>query len=141
MTLEENVLKPKQELYLDWLCTPRAERNPSSKEAWAKQYETTTQTLRAWEKNKVFLKEWKTRVDDIHGSPEKTNTLLETLYQKGVKGDPRAIELYMKITGKFLPPVQKVEVTQVHGVSDAELDMMIAEEARREAARRALEVK
>jgi hypothetical protein len=128
--LEENVLNDRQVAYLDWLCTPPAERVPASKAKYAVQFKVAEQTLRRWEKLKVFREEWASRVDAIQGSPDKKFSLLEALYRKAMDGDTRSAELYLKATNQMAPPQLKVEVERSTAqLSDEELDALIASRA------------
>ncbi len=133
----ENALKPLQEKYLEWLCTPPAERVPSSKAKFATENGTTDQTLRNWEKTKVFRAAWAERVDLVGGSPEKKFSLLEQLYKRAMDGDTRSAELYLKATNQMSPPPVKVEVERSSAqLTDEELDALIAQRAAQERALR-----
>jgi hypothetical protein len=130
MTLEENVLNDRQLHYLDWLCTPPAERVPPSKGKYALEHKVAEQTMRRWEKLPVFRKLWQERVDQTVGSPERTQTLLDKLYADAMNGDVKSAQLYFSVTGKMAP--QQVQVSRDKGVgelSDAELDELIASRA------------
>lgn len=130
---DEVSLSVKQEAYLDWLCTVPSERTPPSKRAFSEEHHCTTQTLRNWEKNKAFRDEWSKRVDQIQGSPEKTYSLLESLYSKAMNGDMRAADLYLRATNRMAPPTVKVETEhKLADLSDQELDSLIAASATRE---------
>ncbi len=123
----DSVLTAKQELYLDWLCTAPSERVPSSKQKFAVEHGTTTQTLRNWEKRPAFREEWKSRVDTIQGSPEKTFSLLESLYDRAMSGDMKAADLYLRATNRMTPPPVKVESTKSAAeLSDEELAELAA---------------
>lgn len=134
---EDSVLSAKQELYLDWLCTAPSERVPSSKQKFADQHHTTPQTLRNWEKRPAFREEWKSRVDNIQGSPEKTFSLLESLYQRAMTGDMKAADLYLRATNRMTPPPLKVESsTSVRDMSDEDLQKLVASMASAQLERR-----
>jgi hypothetical protein len=62
-------------------------------------------------------------------SPERTQCLLDALYTKGVSGDVKSAELYLKATG-FMQQVQTVNINNTSSVkelSDEELQAMILE--------------
>ena len=127
MGLEENILNERQLHYLGWLCTPPVERQPASKAKYAVEHRVAEQTLRRWEKLEQFRKLWQERVDDLVGSPERTQTLLDKLYQAGLAGDVKSAQLYFQVTGKMAP--QQVQVSSKRGtaeLSDEELDSLIA---------------
>lgn len=137
MSLDENILDHRQEQYLDWLCTAPSERNPSSKNKYAEHYQVAVTTLRRWEKLDVFRKEWTRRVDEVVGSPERTQKLLDNLFDKAMAGDTNAAKLYLQTTGKLAPA--QVTVTsekRAAELSDAELDQLIGSMAARESERR-----
>jgi len=135
---DDVVLTTRQESYLDWLCTAPAEREPSSKRRYADAHGTTTQTLRNWEKNQVFRDEWRRRVDLVQGSPEKTHSLLESLYAKAMDGDMKAADLYLRATNRMSPQPIKVETSRaVAELSDEELAGLVALRAEAELRARA----
>lgn len=139
--MEENVLNERQLQYLNWLCTPPSERVPASKAKYAAEFKVSEVTLRRWEKLKVFRDAWQQRVDEVVGSPERTQKLLDTLYEAGLGGDVKSAQLYFQVTGKMAP--QQVTVNSKRAateVSDAELDELIAMAAAREKLGRASEV-
>lgn len=138
MALEENVLTPRQDAYLEWLCTAPSERVPSSKRKYADEFGTTTQTLRNWEKNQVFREQWRSRVDSVVGSPEDTFAMLENLRKRGMEGDMKAADLWLRATNRMVPQPIKVETSKsTSELSDEELDQLIAARAQSELQARA----
>lgn len=133
MALEENILDSRQEEYLAWLCTAPSERDPASKEAYATHIGVNVTTLRRWEKKEVFRKAWQARVDEVQGSPERSQRLLDTLYAKALEGDIKAAQLYLQATNRMAPPTMTVKTERATAeLSDAELDELIAVVAQRE---------
>lgn len=133
MALDENILDHRQEAYLEWLCTAPKLRDPSSKAQYAEKSHIHISTLRRWEKQETFRKEWQSRVDSVQGSPERTQELLDTLYRRAVEGDVKSAQLWLQTTGRLAPSQMKVEVTQkASELSDAELDELISMSAARE---------
>lgn len=127
----ENVLDPRQEKYLQWLCLPQPMREPSSKEKYAKENSVDVTTLRRWEKKPAFKAEWEKRVNDLQESPERTQRLLDSLYEAALGGDNKAAQLYLQATNRFAPTQIKVEHKQTLAeLTDEELDALIAQEAR-----------
>jgi hypothetical protein len=92
---KENILDPRQEKYLNWLCTPASGRIPSSQEKYAQQESIDPTTLRRWQKKPSFKAEWAKRVEDLQGSPERSQKLLDSLYTKALDGDNKAAQLYL----------------------------------------------
>ena len=138
MGLEENVLDDRQEAYVTWLVTAPGVREPASKEAYALLAGVNVTTLHRWEKRDVFRKAWASRVDDVVGSPERTQRLLDRLFNAGMEGDEKAARLYFQVTGKMAPQQVAVSVDRKGSdLSDAELDAAIAASAEREKSLRA----
>lgn len=141
MGLEENVLDSRQETYIGWLCTPPSERVPSSKEKYADSIGVNITTLRRWEKKEVFRKEWQSKVDDFQGSPERSQRLLDTLYEKALGGDIKAAQLYLQATNRMAPPTLTVKSeTNIGQLSDKELEDLISAVASQEKESRKLRV-
>ena len=127
---KENILDPRQEKYLNWLCMPASGRVPSSQEKYAQQEGIDPTTLRRWQKKPSFKAEWAKRVDDLQGSPERSQKLLDSLYAKALDGDNKAAQLYLQATNRLAPTQIKVEHSQkLEEISDAELDALIARAA------------
>ena len=90
-------------------------------------------TLRRWEKKDVFRKAWQSRVDDVQGSPERSQRLLDTLYDRAIGGDIKAAQLYLQATNRMAPPTMTVKTERgTAELSDKELDELIAVVAQRE---------
>ena len=137
MGLEENVLDSRQEAYISWLCTPPSERTPASKEKYAQSIGVNITTLRRWEKKDVFRQTWKDSVDELQGSPERTQRLLDTLYSKGLDGDVKSAQLYLQATNRMAPPTVTVQSNKKAAeLSDDELDALIVAVAEREKSQR-----
>jgi len=134
---EEMTLTAPQEKYLDWLCTAPSERVPASKNKYALENTVDISTMRRWEKKDIFRSRWKTQVDDIQGSPERTQKLLDNLYNKALEGDTKSAELYLKATNRMAPPSVTISSNKkTVDLTDAELDSLIATIAEREKAGR-----
>jgi hypothetical protein len=129
---EELTLSSKQEQYLDWLCTAPSERKPSSKKQYAVAAGVDVTTLRRWEKKQVFRDRWQSQVDELQGSPERTQRLLDTLYEKALDGDTKSAQLYLQATNRMAPPTVTVTSKKSADLSDDELDALIAAVAERE---------
>lgn len=134
---EELTLSAPQQRYLDWLCTAPSERVPASKAKYAIEHVVDISTLRRWEKKEVFRSQWKQQVDEVQGSPERTQRLLDNLYNKALEGDTKSAELYLKATNRMAPPSVTISSNKkATELTDAELDSLIAAVAEREKAGR-----
>ena len=134
---EELTLTQQQQDYVEWLCTAPSERVPATKKAMAVELGVDITTLRRWEKKEVFRNAWKDTVDEVQGSPERTQRLLDTLYAKALDGDTKSAQLYLQATNRMAPPTVTVQSNKKAAeLSDAELDSLIAAVAEREKAQR-----
>lgn len=132
-----DILEPKQEQYLNWLLVPAPYRQPKTEEAMAELLGVNDSTLRRWKKKPAFASEWKKRVEELQGSPERTQKLLDTIYDRALGGDNKAAQLYLQATGRMAPTQVNVEhSTKVSEISDEELDALIASVAAGEKAAR-----
>jgi len=130
---ERLFLTQDQERYLEWLLTPELQREPSTKEAWAKANDYSSSTLRGWEAKKIFVERWKLGIEGMNQSPERTQRLLDSLYDRGLEGDTRSAELYLKATGNLTnsTTVSVRNEGAVREVSDEDLERMILELGRK----------
>jgi len=122
-------LSETQESYLAWLLSPEDSRTPKTKKDFAELNNIHINTLGLWEKNKVFKERWELGVKGMAQSPERTQALLDALYLKGVSGDVKSAELYLKATG-FMQQTQTINLNNTSSVkelSDDELQSMILE--------------
>ena len=134
---EELTLTQQQQVYVEWLCTAPSERVPATKKAMALELGVDITTLRRWEKKEIFRNTWKDTVDEVQGSPERTQRLLDTLYAKALDGDTKSAQLYLQATNRMTPPTVTVQTNKKAAeLSDSELDSLIAEVAEREKAQR-----
>lgn len=117
----------KQQL-LDWLLLAPSERRPASLKGLAEVIGVSVETLHAWKRDEGFRRVWQQAADQVVGSPERTQAVLDKLYEGAVRGDVKAASLYLQALGKMQP--QRVEVStssQVERLSDEELDLAIRE--------------
>jgi hypothetical protein len=126
---ERLFLTQEQESYLAWLLSPEDSRMPKTKKAWAEEHGLHFNTVGQWEKKNNFIERWKLGVEGLSQSPERTQKLLEALFVKGIAGDVRSAELYLKATG-YMQNVSTVNVKKIDSVkelSDDELQALIVE--------------
>lgn len=119
-----------QELYLEWLLTPAEARSPKTKKEFSEKLEVHSNTLLQWEKNKAFKERWELGIKGMAQSPERTQALLDALYAKGIAGDHRSAELYLKATGQMPNQSQTINLnkeTSIKELTDEELESMILE--------------
>lgn len=131
-----HLLDARQLEYLEWLVTPSHERVPSTQSEMAKRLGVDRKTVHRWEKKPTFKAEWDKRVNEIQGSPERTQRLLDALYAKALDGDNRAAQLYLQATNRLIPQVTINNTANASELSDEELDKLLASMAQREASKR-----
>ena len=128
------ILDTRQQAFLEWLCTPSVGRVPSSQAQYALSIGVDDGTLRRWKNKPGFKQEWQRRVNDLQGSPERTQRLLDNLFDRALDGDNNSAKLYLQATGRLAPVQLQVEHTgRVNDLSDAELAELIASGAKSEA--------
>lgn len=131
--MEETTLDERQEKYLGWLLVPQGHRTPHSKAAYAKANGIDETTLRRWEKKPHFKAEWQKRVDELQGSPERTQKLLDEIYNRALGGDNKAAQLYLQATNRLAPAQVNINHTQsLAEISDKDLEELIASVATQE---------
>jgi hypothetical protein len=129
MAKDNLLLTKEQEEYLAWLLVPEDQREPRYKKEWALEHGVHFNTLAAWEKKKNFIERWKLGVEGLNQSPERTQKLLEALYIKGISGDTKSAELYLKATGN-MPNASTLNIkteTSLRDISDDDLETMLLE--------------
>jgi hypothetical protein len=129
MAKDNLLLTKEQEEYLSWLLVSEDQREPLFKKDWALAHGVHVNTLQGWEKRKPFIERWKLGVEGLNQSPERTQKLLEALYIKGISGDTKSAELYLKATGN-MPNSSTLNIkteTSVREISDEDLETMILE--------------
>jgi len=131
----------KKQAFIEWLCTPKRDRQPQTQEELAKQFRIGVSTLTNWRKNPDFVALWDQHYMTTIGSPERKQALLDTLYKTGTDNDdPRhvqAAKTYMELVDGLKP--QKLDITvnrPAKDLSDEELDAIAAQFAARERAAR-----
>ena len=125
--MESSHIDERQEKYLNWLVVPSPMRQPPTQEAYAKQEGVDSATLRRWQKKPYFKQEWQKRVEDLQGSPERTQKLMDTIYQRALGGDNKAAQLYLQATNKLAPQQVNITHTQpLNEISDKDLEELIA---------------
>ena len=132
----------RKQRFLDWLCTPASEREPTTMDDLAAELSITRRTLSNWKKDDEFLAHWEKRHRATIGNPDKINEVLNTLYRTAVDpDDPKHISAAKEYLGYVRGTApQRVDVTVTNeSVSDIPTHVlmdMVAERARAELDRR-----
>lgn len=128
------ILDTRQQAFMEWLCTPSVGRVPSSQAQYAKSIGVDDGTLRRWKNKPGFKQEWQRHVNDLQGSPERTQRLLDNLFDRAIDGDNNSAKLYLQATGRLAPVQLQVEHSgRVVDLTDVELAELIAAGAKTEA--------
>ena len=127
------MLDDRQQKFLDWLCTPPNGRFPTSEKNYAAAEGMDDSTLRRWKKKPSFKAAWEKKVSELQQSPERTQKLLDNLYERALNGDNNSAKLYLQATNRLAPMQVNVEHSQkTSEITDAELDALIASVAHSE---------
>jgi Helix-turn-helix of insertion element transposase len=128
---------------LDWLMTPPSERDPRQLQQLADELGVERRTLTRWKQDdREFIEEWEKRYLRTIGSPERKQTIMDTLFRTASDPDDpkhvQAAKQYMEIEGSMKPVRHQIEVTRNPiDLSDDELDQLLAERISAEKQRRA----
>lgn len=127
----------KQQRVVEWLCTPKRERDPETQEQLARRLRVSASTLQNWKKDVEFLKLWEAHYLRTVGSPERKQALMDTLFRTGSDADdPRHVQAaakYMEMAEGLRP--QQIEVTVKRPIQewpDEMLDAVLARHAENE---------
>lgn len=138
--MPRDTLTKNQQAYLEWLLLPEELRYPQTKKQWAELHEVHYNTPNNWEKIPLFKQLWEEGIKGISQSPERTQRLLDSLYNKGLAGDVKAAQLYLTATGQ-MPKDQHLTIKHENtkDLTDQELENLIAQFAANEKANRELD--
>lgn len=128
----------KKQRVIEWLCTPKRERDPSTQEALARRLRIGNGVIGKWKQDPEFVKAWEAHYLTSVGSPERKQTLMDTLFKTGSDADdPRhvqAAKTYLEIAEGLRP--QQIELTVNHRPvkewTDEMLDAALARHAENE---------
>lgn len=123
---------PRHEAYLQWLTTAPKERDPRTLEAFAATLDCAPRTLRDWKVRPEFRKEWDERATAIAGDPERTQRILDALYEQGIDGESpkqvQAARAWADIAGVIKPPKKASDLpVSLSTVPEADFDRMLQE--------------
>jgi hypothetical protein len=127
----------KQARFIEWLCTPKRERQPATQEELARSLHVTAAKLSRWKRDVAFLRAWEAHYLSTIGSPERKLPLLDALHRTGSDPDDphhvAAAKAYMDIVDGLRP--QQIEVTvkrPAQELSDEQLDAILSRHAEQE---------
>ena len=103
--------------FLEWLLTPVAERVPAKMDDLADELGLSRRTLTKWKtEDKEFMEAWEARYLATIGSPDRKQTLLDTLYKTGKDADDpkhvQAVKAYFDIVEGLRPQKVHLDITR-----------------------------
>ncbi len=107
--------------FLDWLLRG-PDRRPKTQKEWAADNGIHEDSLRRIKRDPRFTKEWDRRAAELNIHPERTQSVIDSLYLAASNGDVKAASLYLQYVDKFTPKRRVVvEDRDANSLSDAEL--------------------
>lgn len=132
----------KKARFIEWLCTPRRDRDPSTQEELARRMRVSANTLSKWKQDKAFLEAWELHYLQSVGSPERKQTLMDTLFKTGSDADdPRHVQAaakYMELADGLRPQQIEVTVRPARELTDDQIEEIVVKHAAKEAEERKL---
>lgn len=124
--------------FIEWLCTPKAIREPKNQVQYGQQNHIHHKTLAKWKTDLDFKRAWDHRLTELQVDPENLEAVMDALLSKALKEDTKAISMWMDVYRQFRPaPEPEVEeVTVLSELSDDELDALVADSVAQERMRR-----
>lgn len=131
----------RKQKFLDWLCTAKDDREPLLLKDFAETLQIERRTLTNWKVDPEFLAAWEAHYRKTIGSPERAQTVLETLYQTATdRDDPKHVTAgvkYLEAIEAVKPPEMKVTVQGDASIlTDEQLERALAVRAGDELASR-----
>jgi len=122
---------PRHQRLVDWLTTPKQERQPLTMKELAVDLGVSDRTLRDWKERREIREVWEEQAKKVVGSPERAQDVLEAMYQRAIDSTDakqvQAAKLYLEAIEAIKPPTVEVRsVSDLARVSDDELQAMIA---------------
>lgn len=120
------VMPELQSKFLDWLLTPKSEREGiDTQAAWAAANGVNSGTLGTWKKDRRFRREWEDRAAAKNISVDRVQGILDTLHEAGMQGDVQAAKLYLQHVERLAPPVVVHRDPDLQDLSEEDLDRML----------------
>ena len=118
----EKVMPELWQAFLEWkLQGP--DRDPEFQYEWARANGVHEDSVRRWKRDPRFIKEWDRRCAELNIHPERTQSVIDSLFRLASDGDVKAASLYLQYIDKFTPKRRVVvdDERVASGLSDAEL--------------------
>lgn len=125
-----------EERFLEWLCTIKEDRDPSTQKELAAELDVSSDFLSRLKAKPDFLARWEAQYRRTVGSPERAQTVLEQLYETAIdRTDPRQVQAakqYLDAIDAVKPKKLEIAVTSAKEFTDDQLYAMLAERAAEE---------
>lgn len=124
---------PRHERLLQWLCTAPQLREPKTYEQLGASMEppVARRTLFDWRNRPEFRAEWEERAIKIAGDPERTQRVLDALYEVATDTTARnqvsAAKTWADIAGVVKPPKVEEKKLDTNSLTAQEVDELILE--------------
>jgi hypothetical protein len=107
---------------LEWLLLG-SERSPRTQKEWAEGRDIHADSLRRIKRDPRFVKEWDRRCAELNIHPERTQSVIDSLFRAASDGDVKAASLYLQYIDKYTPKRRVVvdDERAASGLSDLEL--------------------
>ena len=107
---------------LDWLLLG-PDRSPRTQKEWVEGRDIHVDSLRRIKRDPRFVREWDRRAAELNIHPERTQSVIDSLFKQAADGDVKAASLYLQYIDKFTPKRRVVvdDERAASGLSDLEL--------------------
>lgn len=126
--------------FLEWLCTPADDREPSNQRDLAEVLGVHFTTLSYWKKDPDFLGAWEALYRKTVGAPDRIQTILDQLYATARdRTDPRQVQAakaYLEAVDASRPKKAPVTAGAAKELTNEQLMAILAERASQELAQR-----
>lgn len=126
----------KKARFIEWLCTPKRDRDPATQEELARRLKVGASRLTKWKQEKSFIEAWELHYLRTVGSPERKQTLMDTLYRTGSDADdPRHVQAaakYMELADGLRPQQIEVTVRPARELTDEQIEAIVVKHAEEE---------
>lgn len=117
----------RQNAYVEWIVTPKAERDPSTKQELAEELGVTTVTLRNYARDPRVQREIQKRQKGLI-RVERANDVLDSLYRQAVDVDnPRSVTAAKTLLEWMDRTLDVVEELELETMSNEELARLVDE--------------
>lgn len=112
----------KKDRFLNWLLTPKHQRQPSTQDELARELDVNPGTLTNWKQDSEFVREQQKRLRELGGAPEQIREVVDAMRKAARDGDSKAAQLYLKWADALTPQEEPEEVPpDLRHLSDEEL--------------------